>query len=144
MDAVTNRLRTSPKAPTERARDNRVYGRSKLTNHIDLLPGMNGNNPAARRFRDLVNGFVADMGGLDRCSEVKIGLLRRLAATTVLSEQIEARVIEGQEIDIATLCTLASTCMRLSVRLGLERVAKPVPGLHDRGGLLDTIAGGDR
>jgi hypothetical protein len=131
MDAVTRtfRKRPAPKAPTERAKDRSVYGRSRLTNHVDLLPGMNGNNPQARRFRDLVNGFVADMGGIDRCSEVKIGLLRRLAATTVLSEQIEARMIEGQEVDIGTLCTLASTCMRLSVRLGLERVQKQVPSL---------------
>jgi hypothetical protein len=32
-------------------------------------------------------------------------------------------------VDIATLCTLASTAMRLSVRLGLERRAKDVSEL---------------
>jgi hypothetical protein len=131
MDAVvTHRLgRGGNRAPTRRAGDRKVYGRSKITNHVDLLPGMNGNNPQARRFRDLVNGFVADMGGIERCSEVKVGLLRRLAAVTTLSEAIEARVIEGQEVDIGTMCQLASTCMRLSVRLGLERVQKQVPSL---------------
>ena len=66
-----------------------------------------------RRFRDLVNAFVADMGGLDRCSEIRLGLVRRLAATTVQAEMLEARMVNGEAIDIATLCTLASTTVRL-------------------------------
>jgi hypothetical protein len=96
-------------------------GRSKVTNHEDLLPGLDGRSSAARRFRDLVSRFVVDMGGFDQCSEIKLGLLRRLAATTVQSELLEAQMVNGEPVDIATLCTLASTSMRLSVRLGLER-----------------------
>lgn len=59
--------------------------RARVTNHKDLLPGLDGRTGAARRFRDLVNSYIADMGGLDRCSEVRLGLVRRLAATTVQS-----------------------------------------------------------
>jgi hypothetical protein len=66
------------------------------------------------------------MGGLDRCSEIRLGLLRRLAATTVQAEMLEARMVNGEAIDIATLCTLASTTVRLSQRLGLERRARNV------------------
>ena len=66
------------------------------------------------------------MGGLDRCSEIKLGLVRRLAATTVQAEMLEARMVNGEAIDIATLCTLASTTVRLSQRLGLERRARNV------------------
>jgi hypothetical protein len=55
--------------------------RARVTNHKDLLPGLDGRTGAARRFRDLVNSYIADMGGLDRCSEIRLGLLRRLAAT---------------------------------------------------------------
>ena len=100
--------------------------RSAVTNHADLLPGLDGRSATARRFRDLVNAFVADMGGLDRCSEIRLGLVRRLAATTVQAEMLEARMINGDAIDIATLCTLASTTVRLSQRLGLERRARNV------------------
>ena len=100
--------------------------RSAVTNHIDLLPGLDGRSASARRFRDLVNAFVADMGGLDCCSEIKRGLVRRLAATTVQAEMLEARMMNGEAIDIATLCTLASTTVRLSQRLGLERRARNV------------------
>ena len=76
-----------------------------MTNHKDLLPGLDGRSATARRFRDLVNAFVADMGGLDRCSQIKLGLVRRLAATTVQAETLEARMVNGEAIDIATLCT---------------------------------------
>ena len=106
--------------------------RSAVTNQKDLLPGLDGRSASARRFRDLVNAFVADMGGLDRCSEIKLGLVRRLAATTVQAEMLEARMVNGEAIDIATLCTLASTVVRLSQRLGLERKARDVtPSLGD-------------
>jgi hypothetical protein len=98
--------------------------RSAVSNHSDLLPGLDGRSATARRFRDLVNAFVADMGGLDRCSEIRLGLVRRLAATTVQAEMLEARMVNGEQIDIATLCTLASTTVRLSQRLGLERRAR--------------------
>jgi hypothetical protein len=66
------------------------------------------------------------MGGLDRCSEIKLGLLRRLAAATVQAELLEARMVNGEQIDISQLCTLASTTVRIASRLGLERRAKPV------------------
>lgn len=98
--------------------------RSRVTNHRDLLPGVKGTSSAARRFRDLVNAFISDMGGLDRCSEIKIALLRRLAAVTVQSELLEARMINGESIDAGILCTLASTTVRIGNRLGIERVAR--------------------
>jgi hypothetical protein len=110
----------------------RRKGRSRTTNHRDLLPGLDGRSSAARRFRDLVSAFIVDMGGTDNCSDIKLGLLRRLAAVTVQSELIEAKMINGEAVDIATLCTLASTTVRLSQRLGIERVAKDVgPTLAD-------------
>ena len=102
-------------------------GRSKISNHQDLLPEIkDGRHTQARRFRDLVNAYVADMGGLDRCSEIKIGLLRRLAATTVAAEQLESRMVNGESVDISQLCTLASTAVRISQRVGLERKQRDV------------------
>ena len=100
--------------------------RSAVTNHKDMLPGLDGRSATARRFRDLVNAVVADMGGLDRCSEIKIGLLRRFAAATVQAELLEARMVNGEQIDIGQLCMLASTSVRIASRLGLERRARNV------------------
>src|SRR6516164_5926217 len=103
--------------------------RSAVTNHKDLLPGLDGRSATARRFRDLVNAFVADMGGLDHCSEIKLGLVRRLAAATVQAEMLEARMMNGEAIDIATLCTLASgqASNGLSGSPGFVRAGKTDP-----------------
>jgi hypothetical protein len=107
--------------------------RSRISNHTDLLPEItDGRSSAARRFRDLVAAFISDSGGLDRCSEIRINLLRRLAATTVAAEQLESKSINGGAIDLNQLCTLASTAARISQRLGLERMARDVsPSLGD-------------
>ena len=100
--------------------------RSRVTNHKDLLPGLDGRSAAARRFRDLGGSYIADMGGVDCCSEIRLGLIRRLASTTVMSEQLEAQMVSGKAIDVQTLCQLASTCMRIATRLGLERRQRDV------------------
>src|ERR1700745_1253770 len=76
--------------------------RSPVTNHKNLLRGHDGRSDPAPRFRDLVNAFIADMGGLDRCSEIRLGLLRRLAATTVQAEMLEAALGNGEASDINT------------------------------------------
>jgi hypothetical protein len=67
-----------------------------------------------------------DQGGLNYCSEVKIGLIRRLAAVTVLSEHMEAQMINGEPVNASQICTLASTAVRISQRLGLNRLPKNV------------------
>src|SRR5262249_18049267 len=126
----------APGSPADRTgiapRSPRETARSRVTNHQDLLPGLDGRSSAARRFRDLVSAFVADMGGLDQCSEIKLALLRRLAACTVQAELLEAKVVGGEPVNVSELCTLASTALRLSARVGIERVSKDVtPSLAD-------------
>jgi len=38
------------------------------------------------------------------CSEIKLGLVRRLAATTIQSELLEAKVINGDEVATFPSC----------------------------------------
>jgi hypothetical protein len=73
-----------------------------------------------------VRAYVSDMGGDENCSEVKLGLARRLAAATVLSEEIEGKVVNGEAISIADFCQLASTTVRLATRLGIERIPREI------------------
>jgi hypothetical protein len=99
---------------------------SRITNHVDQLPGVNGNSAAARRFRDLVRCYLADAGGLERCSVIRVGQYRLLAGLTVRAEQLEADRQNGKDVAVADQCMLANTITRLSVRLGLERVPRDV------------------
>ena len=91
------------------------------------VAGLDGRSATARRFRDLVNAFVADMGGLDRCSQIKLGLVRRLAATTVQAEMLEARMVNGEEVNIGSSCARSPRRRSgIATRLGLERRARNV------------------
>jgi hypothetical protein len=108
-------------------------GRSRATNHRDLLPHIaDGRQAQARRFRDLVRSMISDAGGVENCTEIRIGLIRRLAAATVLSEEIEGKAVNGEPVDLGAFCQLASTTVRLATRLGVERVPRNVgPSLAD-------------
>jgi hypothetical protein len=79
----------------------------------------------------LASAFAVDQGGLDQCSDVKIGVIRQLAATTVKAEMLWAEMMDGKPVSVAELCSLASTAVRLSSRLGLERRQKDVPVLAE-------------
>ena len=56
-----------------------------------------GTSSGARRFRDLVHAYISDLGGIDQISEIKLGLLRRLAALIVQCEALESADGEGQQ-----------------------------------------------
>jgi hypothetical protein len=44
----------------------------------------------------------------------------------VLAEMLEAKAINGGEINLSEFCNLASTCVRLSARTGITRQPKNV------------------
>jgi hypothetical protein len=124
MEPALNMSADSPPQVSVKAKN----GRARSTNHRDLLPHIaDGRAPQARRFRDLVRSMISDAGGVENCTEVRLGLIRRLAAATVLSEEIEGRAVNGEPVDIGTFCQLASTTVRIAQRLGLdERVPRDV------------------
>ena len=83
------------------------------------------------------------MGGIDQVGAIKLDLIRRLAAIVVQCELLESATMQGQKVDISVLCTLASTSVRISSRLGLERVAKDVTTLEQYLAERDEIADRD-
>jgi hypothetical protein len=109
----------------------RPTARSRITNHTDLLPGIDGRSQKGRRYRDVLSALVSDAGGFDRISEARIQLCRRFAALAVTAEAIEADMVNGTPLDIAAFSTLSSTLVRLAARIGLNRRAKVVPELSD-------------
>ena len=107
---------------TERKRT----ARSKVTNGSNLLPGIDGRSPTARRYRDIVAALATDQGGADRLSEARVQLIRRFAAAAVLAEGMEARLVSGEAIDIAEHALLCSTLVRVAQKIGINRIPKNV------------------
>ena len=114
------------------AAEPKSYGRSKISNGRDLLPDIDCRSLVARRYRDIASAVLADQSGADQCSEARKQLIRRFAAAAVLAEQMESRLANGEEINIAEHATLSSTLVRLAQRIGIDRVSKDIgPSLGD-------------
>ena len=100
--------------------------RSRLTNGKDLLPDIDGRSAMARRFKDITSAVLTDQGGADQCSESRLQLVRRFAAAAVIAERMEARLANGEEINIAEHGLLCSTLVRIAQRIGINRIARDV------------------
>jgi hypothetical protein len=107
--------------------------RSRVSNHNDLLPNIDGRSAQARRYRDVLAACVSDQGGLDRMSESRLQLIRRFSALCVIAEGLEGQLVSGGSIEIQAFATLSSTLVRLASRLGIDRRSKLVstPSLRD-------------
>ena len=119
----TDRRRVGKPAPAQR---------SRITSGKELLPGLDMRSAMARRFKDIISAILVDQGGADRCSESRQQLIRRFAAAAVIAEQMESRLANGEQINIAEHAQLASTLARIAQRIGINRRAKDItPALPD-------------
>lgn len=115
---------------------------TKRTRRLRILPSIDGRGMIARKYRDLCLAIIQDQGGPERCTEVRLQLIRRFAAAGVLAEALEAAMADGDQIDIGQHALLTSSLVRLASRLGLDRKAKTIntPALKD---YLNRKANGD-
>ena len=102
--------------------------RSRVTNHKDLLPDVDGRTTIARRYRDIMAAVIVDQGGLDHLSEARLQF-RRFTACACLAENMEARLARGEALDLGEYSTLTSTMVRVAQRIGINRMARPVESL---------------
>ena len=117
MDSPADNPVITPRKPT---------ARSRVSNGKDWLAGVDQRSSIARRYRDLMAEAIADAGGVSECSQARLQLIRRLAALSVQLEQLEAKLADGADIDIAEYTSLTSTLVRVVSRLGINRVARDV------------------
>jgi hypothetical protein len=106
--------------------------RSRVTNGKELLPGLDMRSALARRFRDITSAIFIDQGGEAQCSESRKQLIRRFAAAAVIAEQMEAKLGDGEQIDIQKHALLCSSLVRLCGRIGINRRLRDItPALPD-------------
>jgi hypothetical protein len=68
---------------------------SAPANGASILPGIDGRSTWARRFRDLLQLHLVDLGGADMASEAEKSIIRRASAITVELEHLELRFAEA-------------------------------------------------
>jgi hypothetical protein len=107
-------------------------GRSRATNDPAFLPPANTNLRRARRRRDLVRMFLAE---LPVVSDLALVAVRRAAELTVAAEMARAAVLAGGSCaaDLDMLVKLEGEARRATRALGLKLdTAKPHVPLRDQ------------
>jgi hypothetical protein len=106
--------------------------RSAVTSGRKLFVTGDSNSAWARRFHDLVQGHVSDLGGRSVMSEAQFALCKRAAGLEVELEQMEGRLSLGEQVDLDSYGRAASHLRRLLEALGLKRQPRDVgPTLGD-------------
>jgi hypothetical protein len=98
--------------------------RSRVTNGISLLPGIDQRSVWCRRFRDVLALHLADLGGPDEATAAEVSICRRIACLTVECERLEMLFAEaGGASDHKLECyqRACNTLNRLLRELGVHR-----------------------
>lgn len=104
--------------------------RSAITNGTHLLFG-DGRSSGARRYRDLVAAFAAEVGGMSSLPASGQQTVRRLAQISLELECIEAQRAAGTPFDAVAYATLTNTQARLLRALRGLRSKASRPSLAD-------------
>jgi hypothetical protein len=84
--------------------------RSAVSNRSKTHQNVDERSAGARRFRDLIAAYSADLG--DNLSESDMAMVRTAAALTLKSEQMQAALAAGENVDSDALIRLAGTTRR--------------------------------
>lgn len=109
--------------------------RSRVTNGSHVLPGVDGRSTWARRFRDLMELHIADLGGDEAVSEAERSIVRRASALEVELERLEllfATSGAAAAADLDLYQRASNTMRRHLETLGINRRPRDVtPSLSD-------------
>ena len=126
---VSTRTVRKPEAeqkPRGRSRVTNARASGRVSAATLFAADIDGRSLWGRRYRDLVAAYVDDAGGLSGQSELKLSLIRRVAALTIEAEKLEVALARGESADVDLLARLSSHMRRIGETLGFERVARDV------------------
>jgi hypothetical protein len=109
------------------------------TGRRTFAEGGNGRGAWARRWRDLVASHASDLGG-EGLSEAQISLCRGAATIECELEAMEARISEGQKVDIALYARLTNCLSRLLELVGMKRRGRPIDPTSELAKALEGYA----
>jgi hypothetical protein len=102
------------------------HARARVSNGADILPNVDGRSLVARRYRDILSALIGDAGGAEQLSAVGLHLRRRFSATCALADDMEARLVNGEQIDVTQHALLVSSSVRLARQIGVARIPRTV------------------
>ncbi len=115
--------------------------RSRVTNGKRLLEGVDGRSAPARRYRDLIAAFTADLGGEANLTEADRQLIRQAAGLSVRAEKLQADIVNGCDVDSDLLVRISNAAARLLGAVRRDRGKNDAPSGPTS--LSDYLAGKD-
>jgi hypothetical protein len=87
---------------------------------------------AAKVFDRLVADVQSDLGGREQLSAIEVALVEAFAGAAVTLDNLNTRLLLGQEIDLSQHAQAVSAMVRVATRLGVRRRSRDVtPTLAD-------------
>ena len=120
--AVEPKLLNGPTKPT---RKHRAVKPQLLTRAV-----LDQRSNAAKLFDQLVVDIQNDLGGRHELSAIELTLVEAYAGAAITLENLNTRMLLGQDIDFGQHAQACTAMVRISSRLGLQRRSKPVPTLE--------------
>jgi hypothetical protein len=132
--AVPSRRSEEAARPAPRRRH---YGHVKPNGKLRLLARerLDGRTRVRRQFDAISAGIAADLGGEDQLSTVQKHLVEAFAGCAITLNDLNARAMLGEAIDIMAYSTAVSTLVRVAAKLGMARQPR------DAGATLADILG---
>jgi hypothetical protein len=118
--------------------------RSMVANRPLMTRGVDGRTASARRFRDIAQSLIDDLGGA--VSESQMLLVKQAAMVTLRVEKLQAEIVSGGDADPELIIRLSNTQTRSlqELGLGLKRGRGAAPsGSNDLASYLSQIADDD-
>jgi hypothetical protein len=106
--------------------------RSKVGNGRLLPAFADGRSALARRFKDLVQDFAGDLGGMSELSTAEIQVIRRASMLSAQCEDSEALAAQGDKFDPVVYVTMTNAMNRCFQIIGVKRRSRDcTPKLSD-------------
>lgn len=77
---------------------------------------------STKQFDAIADGIAQDLGGADRLSTVQKHLVEAFAGIALRVNDLNARTMLGQEVDVVELSQVVSTMVRVASRIGVGRI----------------------
>jgi hypothetical protein len=94
--------------------------RSRVTNGKSYFVETDGRGPWGRRWRDLYEQILTDLGDPEGLNAEQDQEARRAATICIMCEKIEGRAVAGEDVDPDQYGTLSDRLGRSFRRLGLK------------------------
>lgn len=95
------------------------------------LNALDGRLGVAQVMRERYRAYTDDLGGADRLSYAQRSLVERALWLEYWLAQQEEQLARGQDFDIGKWVQAANALQGILTKLGLNRVARDVPSLHE-------------